>query len=222
MGAHGCRRLAGDGQPGFDGSDQPTEALSGFSNPAVVTVWAILILSGGLARTGVAGQIGRVMLRLAGESESRLLLIIMLTVGVLSGVMNSIGVASLFLPVVIDIARRRNQPPSRYLIPLAFAALLGGMTTPDRHPPNILISEALREAGLKPFMMFDYTRSELRSYWGAACICCCSDAICYPNAISPKNLPLHKRQMSKNYMICRSAWSFYTYHMTQSWRENIG
>jgi len=58
----------------------PTEALSGFSNPAVVTVWAILILSGGLARTGVAGLLGRRMLQLAGESEVRLLVIIMLTV----------------------------------------------------------------------------------------------------------------------------------------------
>ena len=88
----------------------PAEALSGFSNPAVVTVWAVLILSGALARTGVAGLIGQRMLRLAGKSEVRLLVIIMLTAGVLSGFMNNIGVASLFLPVVIDIARRTKRP----------------------------------------------------------------------------------------------------------------
>ncbi len=135
----------------------PAEALSGFSNPAVVTVWAVLILSGGLARTGVAGLIGRRLLRLAGDSEMRLLVIIMLTVGILSGFMNDIGVASLFLPVVIDIARRTKQPPSKLLMPLAFAALLGGLNTLIGTPPNILISEALREAGLRPFQMFDYT-----------------------------------------------------------------
>lgn len=135
----------------------PSEALSGFSNPAVVTVWAVLILSGGLARTGVAGLIGRRLLRLAGDSEFRLLVIIMLTVGVLSGFMNDIGVASLFLPVVIDIARRTKQPPSKLLMPLAFAALLGGLNTLIGTPPNILISEALRDAGLRPFQMFDYT-----------------------------------------------------------------
>jgi len=135
----------------------PSEALSGFSNPAVVTVWAVLILSGGLARTGVAGLIGRRLMRLAGDSEIRLLIIIMLTVGILSGFMNDIGVASLFLPVVIDIARRTKQPPSKLLMPLAFAALLGGLTTLIGTPPNILISEALKEAGLRPFRMFDYT-----------------------------------------------------------------
>jgi di/tricarboxylate transporter len=135
----------------------PAEALSGFSNPAVITVWAILILSGGLARTGIAGLIGHRVLRLAGMSEVRLLIIIMLTVGVLSGFMNDIGVASLFLPVVIDIARRIKRAPSKLLMPLAFAALLGGLNTLIGTPPNILISEALRDAGLRSFQMFDYT-----------------------------------------------------------------
>jgi di/tricarboxylate transporter len=82
--------------------------------------------------------------------------IIMLTVAVLSGFMNDIGVATLFLPVVIDIARRLKLAPSKLLIPLAFAALLGGLITLIGTPPNILISEALRQAGLKPFGMFDY------------------------------------------------------------------
>ena len=135
----------------------PAEALSGFSNPAVVTVWAILILSAGLSRTGVAGLIGHRMLGLAGTSEVRLIVIIMLTVGILSGFMNSIGVAALFLPVVLDIARNKKIPPSKLLIPLAFAALLGGLTTLIGTPPNILISEALQQANLQPFKMFDYT-----------------------------------------------------------------
>lgn len=135
----------------------PLEAISGFSNPAVVTVWAVLILSAALSRTGVAGIIGHRVLHLAGNSEVRLMAIIMLTVAILSGFMNDIGVATLFLPVVIDIARRLKLAPSKLLIPLAFAALLGGLITLIGTPPNILISEALRQAGLKPFAMFDYT-----------------------------------------------------------------
>jgi di/tricarboxylate transporter len=135
----------------------PAEALSGFSNVAVVTVWAVLILSAGLARTGVAGSIGHRVLRLAGSGEVRLTLLIMLMVGALSGFMNSIGVASLFLPVVIDIARRTKIPPSKLLMPLAFAALMGALTTLIGTPTNILISEALRAANLEPFGMFDYT-----------------------------------------------------------------
>ncbi len=134
----------------------PAEAISGFSNPAVVTVWAVLILSAALSRTGVAGLVGHRVLRLAGNSEVRLLAIIMLTVAILSGFMNDIGVATLFLPVVIDTARRMKLPPSKLLIPLAFAALLGGLITLIGTPPNILISEALRQADLKPFEMFDY------------------------------------------------------------------
>ena len=134
----------------------PSEALSGFSNPAVVTVWAILILSGGLARTGVAGLLGRRLMRLAGESHIRLLLIIMLTTGILSGFMNTIGVVSLFLPVVLDISRRTKEPPSKLLMPLAFGALLGGLNTMIGTPPNILITEALKDAGLRPFQMFDF------------------------------------------------------------------
>jgi di/tricarboxylate transporter len=135
----------------------PVEAISGFSNPAVVTVWAVLILSASLSRTGIAGLVGHRMLRLAGNSEVRMLAIIMLTVAILSGFMNDIGVATLFLPVVIDVARRLKLPPSKLLIPLAFAALLGGLITLIGTPPNILISESLRQAGLKPFEMFDYT-----------------------------------------------------------------
>ena len=135
----------------------PSQALSGFSNPAVITVWAVLILSGGLARTGVASQLGKFVLRLAGESEIKLLAILMLTSGILSGFMNSIGVASLFLPVVIDISRRTNRPPSKLLMPLAFSSLLGGLTTLIGTPPNILISEALSNAGMIPFKMFAFT-----------------------------------------------------------------
>jgi di/tricarboxylate transporter len=135
----------------------PTEALSGFANLAVVTVWAVLILSAGLARTGVAGLIGRPVLRLGGGSEARLIALIMVLVGVLSGFMNDIGVAALMLPVVVDIARRTGRPPSRLLMPLAFAALLGGLNTLIGTPPNILVSEALRQYGMEPFHMFDYT-----------------------------------------------------------------
>jgi di/tricarboxylate transporter len=135
----------------------PTEALSGFSNPAVITVWAILILSAGLSHTGVANLVGRQVLRLSGHSEVRLLLIIMITAAALSGFMNNIGVAVMMMPVVISIARRTNRPPSKLLMPLAFASLLGGIITQIGTPPNILISQAMQDMGIEPFSMFDYS-----------------------------------------------------------------
>jgi di/tricarboxylate transporter len=134
----------------------PAEALSGFANLAVVTVWAVLILSGGLSRTGVASLLGQQILRLAGRSEARLVAIIMLLAGLLSGFMNNIGAAALLLPAIVDIARRTGRPPSKLLMPLAFATLLGGLNTLIGTPPNILVSEALRQYGLQPFGMFDY------------------------------------------------------------------
>lgn len=140
----------------LSGLVSPQEAISGFSSPAVVTVWAVLILSAALARTGVANIIGQRLLKTAGSGEVRLIVVIMLTVGVLSGFMNDIGVATLMLPVVIVLARRTGRAPSKLLMPLAFAALLGGLTTLIGTPPNILISDALRQAGHAPFRMFDY------------------------------------------------------------------
>lgn len=134
----------------------PAESLAGFSSPAVVTVWAMFILSGGLERTGVANVVGRQVLRLAGTGEIRLLVVIMLTAGAMSAFMNNVGVAAMMLPVVMDIARRTARAPSKLLIPLAFGSLLGGLITLISTPPNILISDALSDNGLAPFQLFDF------------------------------------------------------------------
>lgn len=135
----------------------PQQALSGFSSPAVVTVWAVFILSAGLSRTGVAGMLGRQVTRLAGNHEARRVAVIMLSAGVLSAVMNNVAIAALMLPVVMDISRQSGEPPSRLLIPLAYGSLLGGLTTQIGTPPNILVSDALRDNGLQPFGLLDFT-----------------------------------------------------------------
>jgi len=135
----------------------PTEALSGFSNPAVITVWAMFILSGSLHRTGVARLVGRQVLHLAGDGEGQLVMVIMLIGGAMSAFMNNVAVTAMMMPVVIDIAHRTNRPPSKLLIPLAFGSLLGGMNTLIGTPPNLLISMALHDYGLRPFQLFDYT-----------------------------------------------------------------
>lgn len=134
----------------------PAEALSGFSNPAVVTVWAVFILSAGLYSTGVANIIGRQVMRLSGSGEVRLLIVIMTTAALLSAFMNNVGVAALLLPVTLTIAKKTNIPPSKLLLPMAAGCLLGGMLTLIGTPPNILASDALREAGQEPFGFFAF------------------------------------------------------------------
>ncbi|MDJ0911548.1 MAG: SLC13 family permease [Woeseiaceae bacterium] len=135
----------------------PNDALAGFSNSAVVTVWAMFILSEGLTRTGIADIIGRQVMRVAGKREVFLILVIMITGAVLSAFMNNIGVAALMLPVVVDIARRTRIPPSRLLMPLAYSTLLGGLMTLIGTPPNLLIAESLTQNGYPSFGLFDFT-----------------------------------------------------------------
>ena len=135
----------------------PAEALSGFSSPAVITVWAVFIMSGALARSGIANRIGRQVLRVAGIGEARLIAAIMLSAGLMSTFLNNVGVAALMLPVVMDIARRTGRSPSRLLIPLAYGTLLGGLTTLIGTPANILVNEVLSDAGLQTFNLFDFS-----------------------------------------------------------------
>lgn len=133
------------------------EALAGFSNPAVITIWAVFILSGALDRTGVAERIGHALQRVAGRTEVGLTAVLMLGAGLMSALMNNIAVAALLLPVTMDLARINHIPPSRLLLPLAYGSLLGGLTTMIGTPPNILVSSALAEAGLDSFGLFDFT-----------------------------------------------------------------
>ena len=134
-----------------------SEAFAGFSNSAVITVWAMFILSEGLTRTGIADIIGRQVMRLGGRREVPMILVIMMTGAVLSAFMNNIGVAALMLPVVVGVARRTRIPASRLLMPLAYSTLLGGLMTLIGTPPNLLISEAMTQNGLAPFELFDFT-----------------------------------------------------------------
>ncbi len=135
----------------------PAEAISGFSNPAVVTVWAMFIISAGLTNTSVADIIGKRILRVSGNTEARRIIVIMLISGVLSAFMNNIGVAALMLPIVLDIARKTDTSPSRLLMPMAYGTLLGGLTTLIGTPPNLLVSAFLDDNGLTPFGLFDFT-----------------------------------------------------------------
>lgn len=141
---------------GVSGLISPADAVSGFSNPAVITVWAMFILSAGLTRAGIGELIGRYVMLAAGRSEARMIMIFMLVSGGLSAFMNNIGVAALMLPVAVEVAQRSGVAQSRLLMPLSYGALLGGLTTLIGTPPNLLVSMALRDAGHHGFGFFDF------------------------------------------------------------------
>lgn len=131
-------------------------AFLGFSNPAVVTVVAVLVLSKGLQNSGIVEMIGERIGRLRGGITIQLLALTVI-VAVLSAFMNNVGALALMLPVVIELAHKRGFPVSKLLMPIAFASLLGGMTTLIGTPPNIIASSFRQQAGGVPFGMFDFS-----------------------------------------------------------------
>jgi di/tricarboxylate transporter len=134
-----------------------SEALAGFSSSAVLTIAALFVVGGGVMQTGLAGTIGRRILTIAGDSKTRLIIVIVVTVALLSGFISDTGTVAVLLPAIISLAWNVKISPSKLLIPLSFGALLGGATTLIGTPPNIIVSDILRENGLPPFQFFDYT-----------------------------------------------------------------
>lgn len=133
------------------------ELFSGFSNSAVITVWAVYMVSGAMFKTGVADTMGRAILKVAGYTEAALVGTVMLTVGVISAFMNNVGAVAMLLPAVVGISRQTKVPVSKLLIPLAFASLLGGKMTLIGTPANILATGILAERGLATFSFFEFT-----------------------------------------------------------------
>jgi di/tricarboxylate transporter len=133
------------------------EAFSGFSNPAVITVAAMFIISAGLTRTGALTPLGNGLMRLAGGSEMRMVLVIMLCSAGFSAFINNIGATAMLLPLTVGMARNARISPSKLLIPLAFGSLLGGVCTLIGTPPNILMNNLLEQYTGERFGMFDFT-----------------------------------------------------------------
>jgi di/tricarboxylate transporter len=131
-------------------------AFTGFSNPAVITVAAVFVLSRALQNSGVVDLIGQQLAKVKGGIVIQLSALTGIVV-VFSAFMNNVGALALLLPVAIQLAKKKNVSPSTYLMPIAFASLLGGMTTLIGTPPNIIISSFREQAGLEPFRMFDFS-----------------------------------------------------------------
>lgn len=136
---------------------KPAEAIAGFSNPVVLTIASLFVIGGGVLQTGLASSIGNQILKIAGTSPTRLIVTVMLTVAFLSAFMSDTGTVAVLLPAVISLAASARISPSKLLIPLSFGALLGGAATLIGTPPNLIVSDILRESGGSPFQFFDYT-----------------------------------------------------------------
>ncbi|MBF4207042.1 MULTISPECIES: SLC13 family permease [Pseudomonas] len=133
------------------------EALAGFSDPNVVLIAALFVIGEGLVRTGIAYRIGEWMADRAGNSEARLIVLLMVCVAGLGSVMSSTGVVAIFIPVVLSIAARMKVSPSRLMMPLAFAGLISGMLSLVATPPNVVVHSELVRHGESGFSFFSFT-----------------------------------------------------------------
>ncbi|NDK98967.1 SLC13 family permease [Photorhabdus bodei] len=133
------------------------EATSGFSDPNVLLIAALFVIGEGLVRTGVAYQMGDWLVRAAGNSETKMLALLMMTVAGLGAFMSSTGVVAIFIPVVLSVAVRMKISPGRLMMPLSFAGLISGMMTLVATPPNMVVNSELIREGLPGFKFFSIT-----------------------------------------------------------------
>ncbi|MDC0093759.1 SLC13 family permease [Alphaproteobacteria bacterium] len=131
------------------------EAFSGLGHPAVVTVALVLLISKGLEKSGFISFVGMKIQKII-HSETQFILILCLIAAFLSSFMNNIGAMAMLLPITISICQKMEWNPSKFLMPLAFASILGGMNTKIGTPPNIIISELRGEYSSNDFSFFDF------------------------------------------------------------------
>jgi di/tricarboxylate transporter len=132
------------------------DALAGFGNPTVVMIAALFVVGEGLSRTGVTGWGGQRLLEVARGSKIRLLVVVMAGTAVLSAFISNTGTVATLLPAVVAAAWTVGSVPSKFLMPLAFAANTGGLLTLTGTPPNIVVAQTLEQSGLRPFEFFEF------------------------------------------------------------------
>ena len=136
---------------------EPLEALSGFSSNAVITIIAVMILGRGIARTGVMAGFARLASKYAGNSQRRIVAVVSSGAGLMSGFIQNIGSAVLFLPVILNIARRKKMSASSLIMPVGFAIILSGTLTMIGSGPMILVNDFLIGSSLEPYRLFAVT-----------------------------------------------------------------
>jgi di/tricarboxylate transporter len=142
---------------GWTGVLEPLETLGGFSSNAVIAMVAVMIMGRGIASTGVMDSVSRIIINRVGNNESRIVGVVSSAVGLLSGFIQNVGAAVLFLPSLLNISRREKIPASRLIMPVGFAAILGGAVTLIGSSPMLLVNDFLVNSSLERYRFFSVT-----------------------------------------------------------------
>ena len=135
----------------------PDEALSGFSNSVVIMMVGLFVVGSAIFQTGLAKMISGRIMKLAGDSELRLFLLVMAVTSAIGAFVSNTGTVALMLPIVVSLAAKAKVEAGRLLMPLAFASSMGGMLTLIGTPPNLVIQDALTAEGYEPLSFFSFT-----------------------------------------------------------------
>lgn len=133
----------------------PTEALAGFSNSVVIMMIGLFVVGAGIFRTGLAKMISSKILQTAGSSENKLFIVVMLATASIGAFVSNTGTVAVMMPIIVSMAASANISPRRYLMPLAFAGSMG-MFTLISTPPNLVIQNALIDAGYEALSFFSF------------------------------------------------------------------
>ncbi len=134
----------------------PEEAFSGFSSTVVIMMAGLFVVGGAIFQTGLAKAVSQKIMKLAGESDLRLFLLVVLVTAGIGAFVSNTGTVALMMPIVVSMATQTGTRPARLLMPLAFASSMGGMLTLIGTPPNLVIQDALTEAGYEPLKFFSF------------------------------------------------------------------
>lgn len=134
----------------------PEEALSGFSSKVVIMMIGLFVVGGAILQTGLAKVASQRIIRLSKGNDIKLFLLVILTTSFIGAFVSNTGTVALMMPIVVSMAAQSNTSPGKLLMPLAFASSLGGMLTLIGTPPNLVIQEALTDAGFEPLSFFSF------------------------------------------------------------------
>lgn len=171
------------------------EALSGFGSPVVALVAGLLVLGEMLSRTGVARVVGDWVLKHGGQSEARLIALVMGCAALLGAVMSSTAVVALFIPIVLRIAAETSLNSARMLIPLSYASLISGMMTLIATTPNIIMHEQLRTTGFDGYGFFSFTPVGL----AVLLVCIIYILLVGRHVLGPRTAEQAQRQRARSY-----------------------
>jgi di/tricarboxylate transporter len=135
----------------------PAEALSGFSSNAVLAMLSVMIIGRGIAKTGIMDRFANLVFKAAGNNQPGTVALVSSAVGLLSGFIQNIGAVVIFLPSIMSLSKRIKVSASRLIMPIGFAAILGGTLTMVGSGPLIMVNDLLKTAALEPYGIFAVT-----------------------------------------------------------------